>query len=414
MTRRIACSETEGNTAVQTWWYKGNLHMHSLWSDGDDYPERIAARFKEGGYHFIAFTEHDRFQEGTPPPLEGRVGESGRDEGAGFPCRVGLKSLSLYRDSVEERGKFLILNGEEVTVHCGGRRHWINIINASRPIGPINSGGSSAEAIRSLVREAERLGHPCLVSFNHPNFAWNATAEDLAEAETLRFFEIHTALNTTNCYGDERRAGAERIWDIALALRLVKTGGHRLLGIATDDSHRYGSADAGPCRAWVMVKAPELTPEALIRSMKNGDFYASTGVTLANLETNPCGISMTIEQAAGVSYTTRFIGTRRGIDMKCAPVVDENGLPLDTTKEYTKEVGAVLGEVHGPEATYEFAGDEAYVRAVVTSDCPHPYPTVPGDVLKAWTQPVCPEALRPGVPGADRGPRGTGSGRESR
>ena len=45
-------------------WYKGNLHMHSYWSDGHDFPEMIAEWFKNAGYDFIAFTEHDRHQTG--------------------------------------------------------------------------------------------------------------------------------------------------------------------------------------------------------------------------------------------------------------------------------------------------------------------------------------------------------------
>ena len=28
--------------AEQLHWYRGNLHTHSLWSDGNDYPEVIA------------------------------------------------------------------------------------------------------------------------------------------------------------------------------------------------------------------------------------------------------------------------------------------------------------------------------------------------------------------------------------
>jgi len=369
---------------TQTVWYKGNLHMHSLWSDGDDYPELIAARYKEAGYHFIAFTEHDRFQEGEPPSLAGRV------RGSAHRNVIKLRSLSEYRDSLEERDRFLILNGEEVTVNARQRCHWINVINAPRPLGPVDVDGSTAEAIQSVVTSAERSDRPCLVSFNHPNYEWNATAEDLAGAEALRFFEIHTALNSTRCYGDGERVAAERMWDVALGLRLAKNGRSPLFGIATDDSHRYESADSGPCRAWVMVKAPELTPDALIRSMSHGDFYASTGVTLAGLETSSSGISLTIEEARGVSYTTRFIGTRRGTDMSGLPVVDDSGVSLHTTRTYAKDVGVILREVEGPEATYQFAGDEAYVRGLVTSDCPHPCPTTPGDVMKAWTQPVCP------------------------
>jgi|GEM_PF-6842137 len=29
-------------SAAEARWWKGNLHTHSLWSDGDDFPESIA------------------------------------------------------------------------------------------------------------------------------------------------------------------------------------------------------------------------------------------------------------------------------------------------------------------------------------------------------------------------------------
>ena len=61
-------------------------------------PEWIAARFKEAGYHFIAFTEHDRLQEGEAPALEGRQpGSNGRG-------KTRLKTLAEYRETVEEPG----------------------------------------------------------------------------------------------------------------------------------------------------------------------------------------------------------------------------------------------------------------------------------------------------------------------
>src|SRR5439155_13778179 len=40
-------------------WYRGNLHTHSLWSDGDDYLEMIALWYKERGYDFLCFTDHN-------------------------------------------------------------------------------------------------------------------------------------------------------------------------------------------------------------------------------------------------------------------------------------------------------------------------------------------------------------------
>ena len=44
--------------------YKGNLHTHSLWSDGDDYPEMIADWYKREGYHFLGISDHNVLQQG--------------------------------------------------------------------------------------------------------------------------------------------------------------------------------------------------------------------------------------------------------------------------------------------------------------------------------------------------------------
>src|SRR5262245_12913999 len=45
-------------------YWKGNLHTHSLWSDGDDFPEMIADWYKRHGYQFLALSDHNRLSEG--------------------------------------------------------------------------------------------------------------------------------------------------------------------------------------------------------------------------------------------------------------------------------------------------------------------------------------------------------------
>ena len=40
-------------------WKKGNLHTHSLWSDGDDFPEMIIQWYKDHNYQFIALSDHN-------------------------------------------------------------------------------------------------------------------------------------------------------------------------------------------------------------------------------------------------------------------------------------------------------------------------------------------------------------------
>jgi len=45
-------------------WWKGNLHTHSLWSDGNDFPEMISDWYRQKGYHFLAISDHNVLQSG--------------------------------------------------------------------------------------------------------------------------------------------------------------------------------------------------------------------------------------------------------------------------------------------------------------------------------------------------------------
>ena len=64
--------------------WRGNLHTHSLWSDGDDYPEMIADSYKRAGYHFLAMSDHNVLAEGArwlelkaPAAVKGEVVQKG-------------------------------------------------------------------------------------------------------------------------------------------------------------------------------------------------------------------------------------------------------------------------------------------------------------------------------------------------
>ena len=56
-------AQPQASAGAARWW-KGNLHTHSLWSDGDDFPEMIADWYKRHGYHFLALTDHNLLSEG--------------------------------------------------------------------------------------------------------------------------------------------------------------------------------------------------------------------------------------------------------------------------------------------------------------------------------------------------------------
>ena len=45
-------------------WFKGNLHTHTLWSDGNEFPEVVARWYHQRGYHFLVLSDHNILSEG--------------------------------------------------------------------------------------------------------------------------------------------------------------------------------------------------------------------------------------------------------------------------------------------------------------------------------------------------------------
>jgi hypothetical protein len=259
-------------------------------------------------------------------------------------------------------------------------------------------GGAWVDERRAGDTVSVRLRPLAEYRVNHPNFGWSLTAEDIAAVRGARFFEVYNGHPLVNNRGDALRAGTERIWDVALTLRLSQ-GGDVLYGLATDDAHYYhetGPRAPNPGRGWVMVRADRLAPEALVAAMERGDFYASSGVAITEVRRKRGRIALRIRPERGVTYTTHFIGTRRGYDPASEPVRDSAG--RDLTRRYAPEVGAILATVPGTTPSYELAGDELYVRATVVSSKRKDNPVVAGEVERAWVQPLVP-------PRADRSAR---------
>jgi hypothetical protein len=51
-------------TKPQPRWWKGNLHTHTFWSDGDDFPEMVAEWYRTHGYNFLALSDHNVLAQG--------------------------------------------------------------------------------------------------------------------------------------------------------------------------------------------------------------------------------------------------------------------------------------------------------------------------------------------------------------
>ncbi len=392
---------------AQPAWKKGNLHTHTFWSDGDEFPERVVQWYKENGYDFLALTDHNVILEGERwrnfpadhATLSKYLDSFGsewvemhnheEEEGVN---RVRLKTLEEFRSLYESPGEFLIIMGNEIS-----NPHAVHLLAFHQDsIIPVSKG--NPEEREQMIREtvanvaayrnvSGRNVHPVLA---HPNFTWAITAEMMINVPELRYFEVYNGHPQVNNEGDENRASTDRIWDIVLAKRLSAGKGELLYGLATDDAHHYHGGGAGPGRGWVMVRASELSPEEILEAIDKGDFYSSTGVVLRDIKFDGKKLNIEIEPQEGVEYTTEFIGTLKNSELNGQPATDAEGNQIEnTTLKYSNKIGKVLAVSRDLKPSYTFTGDELYVRARVTSTVDHLDPNT-GKIFgkqKVWVQP---------------------------
>jgi hypothetical protein len=406
----IAGIELTAQPAVR--WWKGNLHTHSLWSDGDDFPEMIVDWYKTHGYDFLAISDHNKLHEGSwfvvatnrtvaraaLPAYLRRFGsnwvEQTEEKGVAM---VRLKTLTEYRSQFEAPNRFLLLQAQEVTDKFGRWPVHLIASNTREFIKP-RGGASVVEVMQNnvdaVLAQRRRTGVPMMVHLAHPNFGWAVTAEDMIQLKGERFFEVYNGHPTVHNDGDAIHAGTERMWDIVNTHRIAERRDLPLLGLAVDDAHHYRkrspkNANAG--RGWVMVRATELNAESIVRAMEAGDFYASSGVELADIRWKDNKLSVGINARPGETYNTQFIGTRRPIDWRSRPVTNTNGARLAVTRLYSEGIGAVLSEQRGTNVSYTCKGDELYVRAKIISSKTIDNPVVAGERQAAWTQLYLPQ-----------------------
>ena len=284
-------------------WYKGNLHTHTLNSDGDSTPEDVVRWYREHGYDFLVLTDHNFL--------------------------TGVDGLNALQGAA---GRFLVVRGEEVTSSVDRKPMHVNGLDVRRLVEPPQASTvvSMLQGMVDGIRAAD--GVP---SINHPNFGWAITADELASVQRTKLFEVYNGHPQVNNEGGGGVPGLEEVWD-----RLL-TGGKLLYGIAVDDAHHFkrpwDPTASSPGHGWVYVRSATLEPRPLVDALERGDFYSSTGVVLDAVDAGVDRLRVVVKQAGASKYRIQFIG--RG--------------------------GRVLQEVATAEGTYTFKGDEGYVRARV-------------------------------------------------
>lgn len=411
-----------GEDASPRCWRKGQLHIHTLWSDGNALPETAFAMYRARGFSFVCLTDHDLFAtlkdywiqvEKTSGPWPSRLSEAelahaeklapGTIETRKIYQRrfARLKTFDELKKQFDEPGKFLVVPGVEIARTCH-----MNVFNIAHDFDPDLQDVTGWNIDRTNVvhsakrirEEFERRAKPDDGSFlmmNHPFWArWDVDPRVMLERPELGLWEV--------CNSGAKEAPVEltieQAWDFVLAHRLAN-GGKPVYGTATDDTHCYAEKDCGKEGAvgggWVVVDCPgELTAERLSRAIVRGEFYASCGVELEDFrfDRKTKTLSVKAKPRDGEKLRIEFVVTKKDFDRTIVEqhvrAVQKEDFFRDLPK-VSETIGRTVKTVEGAEGAYTMAADDLYVRAIVISDRPtvNKTPHYPR-TQRAWVQPV--------------------------
>lgn len=209
-------------------WLRGNLHCHSTQSDGKAVPQDVIADYAARGYGFLMISDHDF-----------------------------LASEEDYRQW-DNHGMVLIPGYE-----MAGEPH-LQHVDAERKV---SFKASRQEMINEVIATSRGF-----VIANHPN--WQEKFDHTTIGQ-LREWTGYIGLEIFNGVIQilDGSPYSTNKWDILLS------EGHRLWGFANDDSHAPAHVEKG----WNTAYVKEQTLAGVMEALRNGRFYASTGVTITNI-----------------------------------------------------------------------------------------------------------------------------------
>lgn len=271
-------------------WLKGNLHTHTSSTDGNLSPQDTIAAYAALGYDFLMISDHDKFIDPT-----------------------GLDACGM-----------VLIPGCEITA---GGPHLLHV-NADTALEPV-------EDRQRIIDTINKNGGFCIL--NHPNWLEDFNHCDQKYLETWQGYvgiEVYNGI----CRRVEGSPLATDRWD-----RLLSAG-RRVWGFANDDNHK--DEDRGV--AWNMVQAESRDAGAIMQALREGRFYASTGVIIDSIRVD--GNTVCVKTRNGQRH---YVGTQHG---------------------------RVCAIIDGPNLSYTVAEDFPY--SYIRIQC-----WGPGDAM-AWMQPL--------------------------
>ncbi len=267
--------------------YKANLHCHSTYSDGHLTPQELKEEYKKRGYSIIAFTDHEHLIDNSHLNDDGFL--------AITSCELAIKqdaSLSTLKvfDMKVCHLNFYAVDPQSTATPCYSKKYAKKYItNEIRDLIKYDTDSErtySVADINNMIKAASENGF--LVTYNHPSWSLENATRYLGY-ENLFAVEIYNTGCVKSGIVDD-----ESVFDDMLR------AGKKIYCTACDDNHNKSellSPESDSFGGWVCINADRLDYKEIMKALKNGDFYASTGPQIMSLtaddnviriETSPC------------------------------------------------------------------------------------------------------------------------------
>jgi len=247
--------------------YKVNLHCHTDISDGKETPKEVKEHYKALGYHAVCYTDHEvlighkELCDDEFIALHGYEVAIKKDLDKHTSYFMPVYHFNFIAEDQDNLNipRFFAKNPSL----AGNARLWLDkcVYDENDTIDTTEYDIDWLNDYLAAVRDAGFL-----VTYNHP--CWSLqNSYDYMGLKGLHGVEV---MNGGCIYQGDRSSVHynEILHDTPTA---VPVGG--------DDNHR--ASDVG--KAWTVIKAPELTYDALISAYKKGDCYASYGPEIKEL-----------------------------------------------------------------------------------------------------------------------------------
>lgn len=226
-------------------WYRGDLHAHSTYSDGDSPVADVIARAESLGLDFFVITDHDTSMNGIP---------------------VHWADLGYHSEQL------LLLYGVEWTTSLGHANLWSA---APFPYGEPWQANLDHDPDKALAA-AHASG--TLFSINHPSAYLATNAWQYQEVPDMDSIEVWNCMNRLPSLNGWSR---HNFWDGLLE------SGRRVPGVGGSDTHhleKWQSRFFGPGNPTTWIYVDDLTATAALSAIKAGHVAVSYAPDAVRLE----------------------------------------------------------------------------------------------------------------------------------